>query len=70
MEAGKKMGFVVDNLVYNVAWIWLCLMDLTETFFFFMVQTASSVPEEEEDEQSSLEWRRFFGLNVHFQFAP
>jgi hypothetical protein len=54
MEAGKKMGFVVDNLVYNVAWIWLCLMDLTETFFF-LVQTASSVPEEEEDEQSSLE---------------
>jgi hypothetical protein len=44
-------------------------MDLTETLFFF-VQTASSVPEEEEDEQSSLEWRRFFGLNVHFQFAP
>jgi hypothetical protein len=54
MEAGKKMGFVVDNLVYNVAWIWLCLMDLTETLFFF-VKTAYSVPEEEEDEQSSLE---------------
>ena len=54
-KLGKKMGFVVDNLFGNVAWIWLCLMDLTETIFFFLVQTASSVPEEEEDEQSSLE---------------